>query len=62
MSKGAEELRAVFAAILALAGFWHLFGSALGKRLANGSRDRRKRRRSKRAQSDPSRNVPIDPV
>ena len=62
MSKGAETLRAVFAAILAAAGFWHLFGSMLGKRLANGGRDRRTRRRPKRAPSDPSRNVPIDPV
>ena len=62
MSKGAAELKAVFAAILALGGFWHLFGSALGKRPANGGRDPRTRRRRIRSQSDPSRNVPIDPV
>jgi hypothetical protein len=62
MSKGAAELKAAFAAFLALGGLWHLFGPSLGKRLTNGGRDRRTRRRPTRAQNDPSRNVPIDPV
>ena len=52
--------KAVLAAFLAALGFWHLFGPAIGKRLADGQSHQSRRNRP-RAQNDPMRNVRIDP-
>jgi len=53
--------KAVLAAFLAALGFWHLFGPAVSKRLANDGHSHQRRRRRAEAQNDPMRNVRIDP-
>ena len=59
--KVSEALKSAGAAFAALAFFWHFFGSALGKRVANSGRGRA-RHRPRQTENDPARNVPIDPV
>jgi hypothetical protein len=62
MSKGAAELKAGLTALLALAGWWHLFGPSFQKWLKNRDRGRQMRPHSSRTKNDPSRNVPIEPL